>query len=54
MPKALHDKLKTKAKSKGLTGKKAAAYIYGTFQDIEKKGGLKKTRRKKSSVAIPR
>ncbi len=36
MPKELEDKLKKEVAKKGLTGKRAAAYIYGTIQKIEK------------------
>lgn len=32
MPKALEDKLKKEAKSKGLTGKRAGAYVFGTLR----------------------
>jgi hypothetical protein len=38
MPKKLHDKLKRKAKKKGLTGDRKNAYIYGPLG----KGGKKK------------
>jgi hypothetical protein len=54
MPKALHDKLANAARSKGLKGEKAAAYIYGTMQQIEKEGGLKASKRRKGKgVAKP-
>lgn len=36
MPKALHDKLARQAAKKGYTGKKKAAYVYGTMSKIEK------------------
>ena len=36
MPAALHRKLLKKAKEKGLTGKRQAAYVYGTMDKIEK------------------
>ena len=46
MPKELHDKLKREAKKKGLKGKRADAYVYGTMQRVTswkpnhaKKGG---------------
>lgn len=42
MPKKIHDKLKKTAKKKGLKGKKADAYIYGTLNKIEKKTTRKK------------
>lgn len=42
MPKALHRKLARKAAAKGLTGDRAAAYIYGTLNKVEKKGKRKK------------
>lgn len=32
MPKALEDKLKKEAEKKGLSGKKEAAYVYGTLR----------------------
>ncbi len=32
MPKALEEKLKREARAKGLTGKHAAAYVYGTLR----------------------
>lgn len=32
MPKAMERKLKTEAKAKGLSGKRAGAYIYGTMR----------------------
>jgi len=32
MPKPLENKLKKEAKEKGLTGKKADAYVYGTIR----------------------
>ena len=35
MPKRLHEKLKKQAKKKGLSGKNAAAYTYGTLHDYE-------------------
>jgi len=42
MPKALHDKLAREAKKKGLKGKRAAAYTYGTMAKIEKRKAKKK------------
>ena len=32
MPKAMHDKLKRQARKKGLKGKRAGAYVYGTMR----------------------
>jgi len=32
MPKAMEDALKREAKKKGLTGKRADAYVYGTMR----------------------
>jgi len=32
MPKEMEKKLKEKARKKGLTGKRADAYVYGTMQ----------------------
>ena len=37
MPKALHDALVRGAEKKRLTGKRKAAYVYGTLDAIEKK-----------------
>ena len=37
MPKALHKKLNREAKKKGFTGKRKAAYVYGTMAKIEKR-----------------
>ncbi len=44
MPKKLHKALKKSAKKKGLTKKRAAAYVYGTMakQKASKKRGKKK------------
>lgn len=53
MPKALHDKLARAARKKGLKGKDAGAYIYGTMAEIEKQGGIKARRNKKKGVARP-
>lgn len=36
MPKKLHDKLARQAVKQGLTGKRKAAYVYGTMSKIEK------------------
>lgn len=33
MPKALEEKLRREARKKGLKGKRAKAYIYGTMRD---------------------
>lgn len=54
MPKWLHDKLARGAKKQRLTGKRAAAYIYGTMAEIEKSGGMKaQKKRKTKGVARP-
>lgn len=53
MPKQLHDKLARAARSKGLKGDRAAAYIYGTMKKIEKEGGIKTSKRRKGGVAKP-
>ncbi len=45
MPKALHDKLARKAKQKGLSGKRADAYVYGTLYKVEHPGKRKKKKR---------
>lgn len=44
MPKKLERKLKKEAKKKGLKGKRAAAYIYGT---LRKTGWVPSTQKKK-------
>lgn len=50
MPKWLHDKLKRQAKKKGLSGERAAAYIYSVLNDYK----AKHTGRKhKSKIAKP-
>jgi hypothetical protein len=36
MPKKLERKLKSSAKKKGLKGKRAAAYVYGTMAKLKK------------------
>lgn len=43
MPKQLHEKLKRKAREKGLKGERADAYTYGTLNKIEK--SLKRKRK---------
>lgn len=54
MPKWLHDKLAKSAKKSGLTGKNAAAYIYGTMNKIEEQGGMKAHKKRKGKgVAKP-
>lgn len=53
MPLALERKLKSKAKSRGLKGERADAYVYGTLRKtgwtphISKKGRLNFGKRKK-------
>lgn len=37
MPKKAHTALKKAARKKGLKGKRAKAYVYGTLKKIEKK-----------------
>jgi hypothetical protein len=37
MPKVLHRKLSRQAAKKGLTGKRKAAYVYGTMKKVEKR-----------------
>lgn len=44
MPKKIEKKLKQEAKKKGLKGKRAARYIYGTLSKVEK---AQKRRKKK-------
>lgn len=39
MPKALEKKLKRTARKKGLKGKRANAYVYGTMNKIKKMSG---------------
>lgn len=48
MPKELEKKLKKEAKKKGLTGKRADAYVYGTMQEKTdwKPGGGKRKKGK--------
>lgn len=41
MPKEMEAKLKREAKSKGLTGEQADAYVYGTMNKLKKKGSWK-------------
>jgi hypothetical protein len=53
MPKQLHDKLARAARTKGLKGDRAAAYIYGTMQRIEKEGGIKTSKKRGKGVAKP-
>lgn len=54
MPKWLHDKLAKQASKKGLKGKDAAGYIYGTMAEIEKQGGIKQQKQKRGKgVAKP-
>jgi hypothetical protein len=36
MPKALHKKLKRAARKKGLKGKRADRYVYGTLNKLKK------------------
>lgn len=59
MPKALEQKLKREAKKKGLSGKRAGAYVYGTLRKTGwtpskpkrgKKRKPKATSRKRSRV----
>lgn len=45
MPKELHDKLLREGRSRGLTGKRLEAYVYGTLARIEEEA--KKRRRGK-------
>ena len=44
MPRKLHSKLSREANKKGLKGKRAKAYVYGTMSNVEKR----KTRRSKA------
>lgn len=43
MPKFLEDKLKSAAATKGLKGKRAAAYVYGTMNNMGAMHGSKET-----------
>lgn len=43
MPKFLEDRLKAQAKKKGYKGKRAAAYVYGTMNNIGAMRGNKET-----------
>jgi hypothetical protein len=47
MPKELERKLRKKAKAKGLSGKRADAYVYGTMQRVTDWKPRKKKSRKK-------
>lgn len=47
MPKAFEEELKRRAKSKGLSGKRAAAYAYGTMR----KTGWTPSSQKKKKLA---
>ena len=49
MPKAMERKLKAQARKKGLKGKRADAYVYGTMR----KAGWEPSKGKKSGVAKP-
>jgi hypothetical protein len=46
MPKALEAKLRREASAKGLSGKRAAAYVYGTLR----KTGWKPSRERKGAI----
>jgi hypothetical protein len=43
MPKFLEDRLKSEASSKGYTGRRAAAYVYGTMNKIGAMRGNQET-----------
>ena len=43
MPKFLEDKLKSEAARKGMTGRKAAQYVYGAMNDMGAMHGDKET-----------
>lgn len=43
MPQFLEKKLKAEAATKGMTGRKAAAYVYGTMNDLGAMHGNKET-----------
>jgi hypothetical protein len=47
MPKDLEEKLRRKAKKKGLTGKRKDAYVYGTMRETGWTPRHQKLRRKK-------
>ena len=49
MPKAMERALKRKARSKGLKGKRADAYVYGTLRKTGWKPSREKRRGKKKS-----
>jgi len=53
MPKALHNKVARAARKKGLRGKGAESYIYGTMENIKQRGGIKGTRKRGRGVAKP-
>jgi len=50
MPKALERKLKAEAKKKGLKGKRANAYIYGTLRKTGWTPSVKSARKKYSKI----
>ena len=47
MPKALEKKLKRQARKKGLKGKRARAYVYGTIRKTGWKPSREKRRKRK-------
>lgn len=47
MPKALEKKLKAKARKKGLKGKRADAYVYGTMRNTGWEPKKKKSKSKR-------
>jgi hypothetical protein len=47
MPKALERKLKAQAKKRGLKGKRANAYVFGTLRKTGWKPSTQKRRKKK-------
>lgn len=51
MPKALEKELKKQAKKKGLTGKKADDYVYGTLRKTGWTPSTQKVRRTKKAPA---
>ncbi len=50
MPKEMEERLKKQARKKGLSGKKAAAYVYGTMR----KTGWKPPRERDAASMLPK
>lgn len=53
MPKKLEKQLKAEAKKKGLKGKRAQAYVYGTMRKTGWTPSTQKSRKKKAGKKSP-